>query len=135
MGVSFFAIMDDGFILHDKCREAYFEHAYMQFQEYLRKLETCAFANVAYGRTDDHMFGLKDACNDSQNHMPPCQLVRAPRELCAFLTCAAALGLEGTLGELRSPITPCQGTEFPGPSSFSQYPAALPARPRFGQNL
>ena len=41
------------------------------------------------------MFGLKDACNDSQNHMPLCQLVRASRELCAFLLCAAALGLGG----------------------------------------
>ena len=63
--------------------------------------------------------------------MRPCQLVRASREHCAFLCALRA----PRAGVTPSPCTPCQGTEFPGPSAFTQNHAAPPARPRSARTL
>ena len=50
--------------------------------------------------------------------MPPRQLVRAPREHCAFLYAPAGARARATLG--APPLRPCQGTEFPGPSALDR---------------
>lgn len=54
-------ILEDGFILHEGFREAYFQRSYEKFQEYLRKLENCSFADFAAGNIWGDMFNLKDA--------------------------------------------------------------------------
>ena len=40
-------ILEDGFILHEGFREAYFQRSYEKFQTYLRKLENCSLADFA----------------------------------------------------------------------------------------
>ena len=56
-------ILEDGFILHEGFREAYFQRSYEKFQEYLRKLENCSFADFAAGEIGSAMFELRDAYN------------------------------------------------------------------------
>ena len=56
-------ILEDGFILHEGFREAYFQRSYEKFQEYLRKIENCSFADFAAGEIGGAMFELRDAYN------------------------------------------------------------------------
>ena len=56
-------ILEDGFILHEGFREAYFQRSYEKFQEYLRKLENCSLADFAAGEIGSAMFELRDAYN------------------------------------------------------------------------
>ena len=56
-------ILEDGFILHEGFREAYFQRSYEKFQKYLRKLENCTCANFAAGEIGGAMFELRDAYN------------------------------------------------------------------------
>lgn len=56
-------ILEDGFILHEGFREAYFQRSYEKFQKYLRKLENCSLADFAAGEIGSAMFELRDAYN------------------------------------------------------------------------
>lgn len=56
-------ILEDGFILHEGFREAYFQRSYEKFQEYLRKIENCSLADFAVGKIGGAMFELRDAYN------------------------------------------------------------------------
>lgn len=56
-------ILDDGFILHERFRETYFQRSYEKFQEYLHKLENCIFADFAAGKIGGAIFELRDAYN------------------------------------------------------------------------
>ena len=56
-------ILEDGFILHEGFREAYFQRSYEKFQEYLRKIENCSLADFAAGEIGSAMFELRDAYN------------------------------------------------------------------------
>ena len=67
--------------------------------------------------------------------MQPPLLVRALREHCALLLCAAAHGLWATLGGRCPPKTPWQEPEVPAPPTSAQTHAAALARPRFARTL
>ena len=54
-------ILEDGFILHEGFREAYFRRSYERFQEYLRRLNTCTFTDFANGGMGGYIFDVKDA--------------------------------------------------------------------------
>ena len=56
-------ILDDGFILHEGFREAYFRRSYERFQEYLRRLNTCTFTDFANGGMGGYIFDVGDAYN------------------------------------------------------------------------
>lgn len=56
-------ILEDGFILHEGFREAYFQRSYEKFQKCLRKLENCSLADFAVGEIGGAMFELRDAYN------------------------------------------------------------------------
>lgn len=56
-------ILEDGFILHEGFREAYFQRSHEKFQKYLRKLENCILADFAAGEIGGAMFKLSDAYN------------------------------------------------------------------------
>ena len=56
-------ILEDGFILHEGFREAYFQRSYEKFQDYLRKIENCSLADFAVGKIGGAMFELRDAYN------------------------------------------------------------------------
>ena len=58
-------ILDDGFILREGFREAYFQRSYARFQEYLRKLVDCSLADFAAGEIWGDVFNLKDAYDNA----------------------------------------------------------------------
>lgn len=57
-------ILEDGFILHEGFREAYFRRSYERFQEYLRKLEGRPLTDFAAGKLWREMFNLRDSYED-----------------------------------------------------------------------
>lgn len=58
-------LLDDGFILHEGFREAYFRRPYARFQEYLRRLSTCTFTDFANGGMGGYIFDVRDAYNET----------------------------------------------------------------------
>ena len=58
-------ILEDGFILHEGFREAYFRRSYERFQEYLRRLNTGTFADFANDRMGGYIFDVRDAYNET----------------------------------------------------------------------
>ena len=54
-------ILEDGFILHEGFREAYFRHAYERFQENLCKLVDRPLVDFAAGKLWREMFNLRDS--------------------------------------------------------------------------
>lgn len=58
-------ILEDGFILHEGFREAYFRHAHEGFLNELRGLEKCSLSDFAAGQIWEGIFNLKESYNDT----------------------------------------------------------------------
>ena len=54
-------ILEDGFILHEGFREAYFRNSYERFLKELHELEACSLADFATGKIWMSVYNLKDA--------------------------------------------------------------------------
>ena len=58
-------ILDDGFILREGFREAYFRHAHERFLNELRGLEKYSLSDFATGQIWEGVFNLKDAYDNA----------------------------------------------------------------------
>lgn len=58
-------ILEDGFILHEGFREAYFRNSYERFLKELHELEACSLAEFAAGEIWMNVYNLKEDYNNT----------------------------------------------------------------------